>query len=158
MKLYWFNLKHPKSGRLSWVGGWGDANREALAFPREGHRRLPVHHLTLLAHHPWTLDTTLNSYARRRAQYSLKHPLSAPGTIFPQHISFLILHHHPNCFNMSMKLASPAEGCYEYISLDLLVAPARWPKRWTRSTSRRRFGGYDECSPDVIKWLWVFST
>ena len=51
---------------------------------------LPTHHLTLLAHHPLTLGLTLPFCAWRRAQYSLNHPLSVPGAIFPQHINFLI--------------------------------------------------------------------
>ena len=47
-------------------------------------------------------------FTNHRAQYSHKHQLSD-------------LHHHLNCFNMSIKLAPPAEGYYEHISLDVLV-------------------------------------
>ena len=45
-------------------------------------------------------------------------PYFALGAIFPQ---LSHLHHHLNCFSMSMQLASPAEGCYEHTSLDLLI-------------------------------------
>ena len=64
--------------------------KQLACFLEGGRRRLSVHHLTLLAHHSWTLNVKLTVCVRRRAQYFLIHPLCAPGAIFPQRINFLI--------------------------------------------------------------------
>ena len=96
--------------------------KQLACFLGGGSRRLPVLHLTLLALHPWTLNVTLTYFcARRWAQYAPKTPNFGTGRNIPTKHQLSHLHHHPNCFSMSMQLTSPAEKYYEHTSLGLLI-------------------------------------
>ena len=145
----------------------------SLCYGKVFRQPLPILHVTLLALHPGILEVTLTFAPgapkhqkflhRARAQYSHKTPTSD-------------LHHHPNCFSMSMQLTPPAEGYYEHTLLDLLIKQINehakiegyvtvpdsqpstrgarqrgGPARWTRRTCRRYSEGHDECFSGVIR-------